>query len=55
MPTDHVHCSTVHQGYDISNYQNVNSKYGTLEDCDRLIKETHARGMKIVFDLVINQ
>ncbi|KAH8083737.1 maltase [Filobasidium floriforme] len=41
-------------GYDISNYQNVNSKYGTLEDCDRLIKETHARGMKIVFDLVIN-
>lgn len=46
---------TATQGYDISNYQDVNSKYGTLEDCDRLIEETHARGMKIVFDLVINQ
>jgi oligo-1,6-glucosidase len=41
-------------GYDISDFEDVHSPYGTLEDCQMLIDETHKRGMKIIFDLVIN-
>lgn len=40
--------------YDISNYEQVYKPYGTLEDVDALITTTHARGMRIIFDLVIN-
>lgn len=43
------------QGYDISDYQDIDSDYGTKEDCDRLIEEVHKRGMKLLFDLVVNQ
>lgn len=41
-------------GYDISNYEAVYPKYGTLEDMDKLIKGAHDRGMKLILDLVIN-
>ncbi|KAM9903665.1 hypothetical protein OXX79_003222 [Metschnikowia pulcherrima] len=41
-------------GYDISDYESVYPKYGTLEDMDILIKEVHARGMRLILDLVIN-
>lgn len=41
-------------GYDISDYESVYSKYGTLEDMDELISEIHSRGMKLILDLVIN-
>jgi oligo-1,6-glucosidase len=41
-------------GYDISDYEDIHEPYGTVEDCDRLIKEVHDRGMRIIFDLVIN-
>jgi len=41
-------------GYDISDYQGIAPEYGTMEDCDRLIREIHDRGMKIVFDMVMN-
>lgn len=41
-------------GYDISDYESVYPKYGTLEDMDKLIAETHKRGMKLILDLVIN-
>lgn len=41
-------------GYDISNYEDVWSKFGTLKDMDNLIKEVHERGMKLILDLVIN-
>ena len=44
----------VDMGYDISNYEQVEQRYGTLEDVDALIKATHKRGMRIIFDLVIN-
>lgn len=44
----------IDMGYDISNYEDVYPPYGTVEDAEVLIKETHARGMKIMFDLVIN-
>lgn len=44
----------VDMGYDISDYENVYPPYGTLQDMERLIAETHARGMRIVLDLVVN-
>lgn len=44
----------VDMGYDISNYEDIYGPYGTLEDMLTLIKETHARGMRIMLDLVVN-
>ncbi|MBI3152142.1 MAG: alpha-glucosidase [Chloroflexi bacterium] len=41
-------------GYDISNYTDIAPEYGTMDDALRLIEEVHQRGMKIVFDMVMN-
>jgi oligo-1,6-glucosidase len=41
-------------GYDISDYRDIYDKYGTLADCENLIHECHVRGMKLIFDLVVN-
>ncbi|MDS4022721.1 MAG: maltose alpha-D-glucosyltransferase [Candidatus Competibacter sp.] len=41
-------------GYDISDYQNVHPDYGTLADCRAFIREAHARGLKVITELVIN-
>ncbi|PKR77828.1 glucohydrolase [Halalkalibacillus sediminis] len=41
-------------GYDIRNYREIYEQYGTLEDLDQLLDEVHARGMKLVMDLVVN-
>lgn len=41
-------------GYDISDYQDVLAEFGTMEDFDELLAETHKRDMKLIIDLVIN-
>jgi oligo-1,6-glucosidase len=41
-------------GYDISDYRDVDPMFGTLEDLDLLIAGLHQRGIKIVMDLVVN-
>lgn len=41
-------------GYDIADYTMISPEYGTLADAEQLISETHQRGMKIVFDMVMN-
>jgi glycosidase len=41
-------------GYDISDYKDIDPRYGTVKECDLLIHEVHRRGMKIIFDLVVN-
>lgn len=41
-------------GYDISDYCQIAPEYGSLKDAQRLIDETHKRGMKIVFDMILN-
>ena len=41
-------------GYDISDYNDVDPLFGTLADLDQLIAELHARGMRLVMDLVVN-
>lgn len=42
------------QGYDISDYYQIDPRFGTMEDMDRLIAEAKKRGMYILMDLVIN-
>lgn len=41
-------------GYDISDYQDIMTDFGTMEDFDRMIAEMHKRGIKLVMDLVVN-
>ncbi|QQK78799.1 alpha,alpha-phosphotrehalase [Salicibibacter cibi] len=41
-------------GYDISDYYAINSDYGTMEDFEQLLSETHRRGMRLIMDLVVN-
>jgi len=41
-------------GYDISDYEDIYHKYGTLADTEKLIQGCHDREMRIIFDLVIN-
>ena len=41
-------------GYDISDYNDIDSIFGNLEDFKTLLKEAHNRGIKIIMDLVIN-
>lgn len=41
-------------GYDISDYQDVQPEFGTLADFDGLLAQAHALGLKIVIDLVVN-
>ncbi|BCJ55282.1 glucohydrolase [Actinoplanes sp. NBRC 14428] len=41
-------------GYDISEYQDIDPVFGTLADFDELLAEVHARGLRLVMDLVVN-
>ncbi|MCB0253172.1 MAG: alpha-glucosidase [Anaerolineae bacterium] len=41
-------------GYDISDYQAIMSEFGTMADFDALLAGMHARGLKLVMDLVVN-
>lgn len=41
-------------GYDISDYLSIAPEYGTMAEAEELIDEVHARGMHLLFDLVMN-
>ncbi len=41
-------------GYDISDYEDIDPVFGTLADLDELIAGLHARGIKLMMDLVVN-
>ncbi|MCI1890089.1 MAG: alpha-glucosidase [Bifidobacterium crudilactis] len=41
-------------GYDISDYRDIDPMFGTLDDMDMLLSEAHAFGIKIIMDLVVN-
>lgn len=41
-------------GYDISDYYSIMDEFGSMDDFDRLLREVHRRGMKVMMDLVLN-
>ena len=41
-------------GYDISNYTDIHSSYGTLREFQRFLREAHRRGLRVVTELVLN-
>ena len=41
-------------GYDISDYRDIMTEFGTMEDFDRMLAAAHERGIEIVMDLVVN-
>ena len=42
------------QGYDISDYYNIDPRFGTMEDMEQLIAEAKKRNICILMDLVVN-
>lgn len=44
----------VDNGYDIDNYMKIDPIFGSMSDVERLIDEAHQRGMKVIFDFVLN-
>ncbi len=50
-----VYCSPLaDQGYDISDYYNIDPRFGTMEDMDELLNEAKKRDLHILMDLVVN-
>ena len=41
-------------GYDISDYEDIDPLFGSLDDLDELIAGLHSRGMRLMMDLVVN-
>lgn len=49
-----INPSPSYHGYDITDYYDVNSEYGTMDDFKRLLAEAHKRGIRVIIDLVLN-
>src|SRR4051812_36440189 len=41
-------------GYDIADYYSINPMYGTLDDFKTFLREAHARGLRVITELVVN-
>ena len=41
-------------GYDVSDYRDVDPMFGTLADFDELLDNAHARGLRVMIDLVLS-
>lgn len=44
----------VDNGYDVSDYRDIEPSYGTLEDFKELLKMAHGMGIKVIMDMVLN-
>src|SRR3954470_23886474 len=41
-------------GYDVQDYEDVHPPYGTLEDFKRFLDAAHARGLRVITELIVN-
>ena len=46
--------SPTYHKYDTTDYRAIDKEYGTMEDFEELIKEAHARGIRVIIDFVMN-
>ena len=46
--------SPTYHKYDVVDYYSIDTKFGTMEDFERLVEECHKRGIALIFDLVVN-
>jgi len=44
----------VDDGYDVADYRGIHPDFGTLEDFKAVVDGIHARGMRIIIDVVVN-
>jgi alpha-amylase len=49
-----INPSPSYHGYDVTDYYDINPEYGTMDDFRNLLDQAHARGIRIIIDLVIN-
>lgn len=49
-----INPSPSYHGYDITDYYGINPDYGTMDDFKMLMSEAHARGIRVIIDLVLN-
>ena len=49
-----IHPSPTYHGYDVTDYRAINPDYGTLADFLVFLDAAHARGIRVVLDLVVN-
>jgi glycosidase len=49
-----INPSPSYHGYDVTDYRAINPQYGTLADFHRLLEAAHARGIRVIMDLVVN-
>jgi alpha-amylase len=49
-----INPSPSYHGYDVTDYYSVNPQYGTMDDFKNFLAQAHARGIKVIIDLVLN-
>ena len=49
-----VHPSSTYHKYDVDDYLAIDPAFGTMEDYEALLEECHARGIRVLMDLVLN-
>ncbi len=49
-----IHPSPTYHGYDVTDYRAINPDYGTMADFLAFVDAAHARGMRVLLDLVVN-